>query len=522
MKKTFTINISGTMFHIDDDAFAKLQNYLDSLSRRYSGSSEGKEIIDDIEARIAELFRENKKWETQVISIDDVNRVIETMGEPNEFEEEIPNDETDSKERKFDSDSKFGKRLYRNPDDRIIGGIAGGLGAYLGLDPVIVRVLFILLAFTSIGIIIYIVLWIIMPVATTTAQKLEMEGKNVTISNIEQSINEEFKEVKNSFEKFRNSKDYKHGLNLFEKFMMSIGQIIKAIFKIVIVLLGIALIFLGISFIFGIFGSFFSVAWFVFPFEINQITAPEMFTWIADLENARILIIGIILLVSIPILSIIYGGFRLVFSMKSNKLVGFAAFIMWLLALIMTVSVIFIEGKNFKTKAIYKNKIELNSFSSSTILIASQPDTLWEYYNDYSQLFDFDQTKVFFGDANHQVFIMPEIDIMKSENNKIQIIEKRSSRGLTRNIAYENSEILNYEITQKNSLLTIGAYGNLPINKKWRAQTLKIIIKLPVGKKIMFDGNMKKILRRSNNIYGIWPNDLIDKEWEMTESGLKK
>ena len=304
--------------------------------------------------------------------------------------------------------------------------------------------------------------------------------------------------------------------------MMSIGQILKVFFKIIIILLGISLILLGISFIFGIFGSFFSVAWFVFPFEINQLTGFEFFTWIADYENARILVIGIIMLVSIPILSIIYGGFRLAFSMKPNKLVGLAAFIMWVLALIMTVSVILIEGKNFKTKAIYKNTTELKNFTSNTIFITSYTDTISEYYYDYSQLFDFDQTKIFFEDANHQVFIMPEIDVIKSENNEIQIIEKRSSRGLTRNIAYGNSEILNYEITQKDSLLTIGAYGNLPLNKKWRAQTLEIIIKLPVGKKIMFDDNMKKILRRSNNIYGIWPNDLIDKEWEMTESGLKE
>ncbi len=529
MKKTFTINISGTIFHIDDDAYEKLQAYLNSLSQRFSGNNEGKEIIADIEARIAEIFTENFNktvagWEKQVITIDDVLKLIDIMGEPDEFEDgDNTHEDTSTKESGTASSSRLGKRLYRHPDDRILGGVAGGLAAYFAIDPVIIRALFILLAFTSIGIILYVILWVIMPVAQTTTQKLEMEGKNVTITNIEKSINKEFKEMKNSFNKFKSSQEYKNGLNLFETFMISLGKILKVAFKIIIILIGITLIILGVSIILGIFGSFFSVAWFVFPTEINQITSPEMFTWIAELENARILIIGLLMLIGIPIISIIYGGFRLIFNTGSNyKLLGFAGLILWLTALVMTVSVVFIEGRNFKVKAINREKTELNKFNSNTLYVKSQADTITNYYYDYPQILDFDETKIIFKEGNHQVFILPKIDIIKSENNEIEIVRKQSARAKNRNTAYENAKDINYKINQMDSLLTVDAYSYLEINQKWRNQNFELVIKLPVGMSIFFDKSTEEILYNSNLIDGIWPEDLINTKWEMTERGLKK
>ena len=524
MKKTFTINISGTMFHIDDDAYEKLQDYLDRLAQRFSGNSEGKEIISDIEARIAEIFSENLKWEKQVISIDDVNKLINIMGEPDEFEDnESTEEETSTEESSANSGTRFGKRLYRHPDERIFGGVAGGLAAYFAIDPVIIRALFVLLAFTSIGVVLYLILWVIMPVAQTTTQKLEMEGKNITISNIEKSINKEIKEVKNSFNKFKKSNEFKASMSVFESVMMALGKILKVAFKIILILIGVALILIGVSVILGIFGSFFSVAWFVFPTEINRLTSPEMFTWIADLENARIFIIGLLMLIGIPILAIIYGGFNLIFHTgANNKMLGFAGLILWITALIMTVSVVFIEGRNFKSKAIYMNKIDLDKFNSNTLFIKAQADTITDYYYDYPQIFDFDETKIIFNNGNHQVFILPMIDIIKSDDDKIEIIEKISSRAINRNTAYDNAKDVNYKIIQNDSLLVFDAYSYLPENQKWRNQSYKLIIKLPVGKSIFFDKNMEELLYNSDLIYGIWAEDLINTKWTMTDSGLKQ
>ncbi|MFW5822522.1 MAG: PspC domain-containing protein, partial [Tangfeifania sp.] len=128
MKKTFTINISGTVFHIEEDAYEVLQKYLVNLKKHFGTDEEGKEILADIEARIAEIFTENSLDEKKVITIDRVNQVIETMGTPEDFAEE----EAEAEEI-YTSETKRKRRLYRDPDRRVLGGVCGGLGAYFNM-----------------------------------------------------------------------------------------------------------------------------------------------------------------------------------------------------------------------------------------------------------------------------------------------------------------------------------------------------------------------------------------------------
>ncbi len=209
MQKTVNINLSGSVFYIDDDAYALLRNYLDKLEIYFSSQDEGREIINDIESRIAELFNEKLKDKSAVVNKTMVEDVIAKMGQPEDFEgESSAEDFTGSKEERT---SNRKKRLYRDMDGRVLGGVCGGIAAYLNTDPVFVRVLFVILPFLSLGIIVpvYIVLWIVVPAAITTAQKLEMKGENVTIKNIEKAIRNEYEDVKEHFSKVRESKAYK-------------------------------------------------------------------------------------------------------------------------------------------------------------------------------------------------------------------------------------------------------------------------------------------------------------------------
>ncbi len=212
MQKTVNINLSGSIFYIDDDAYAVLREYLDKLENYFGNQEEGKEIINDIESRIAELFNEKLKDKSAVVNKAMVDDVISKMGQPEDFEDET----TEGQEYnnvKQEIYNKQKKRLYRDIDNRILGGVCGGIAAYFNTDPVFVRVLFVILPFLSLGIIVpvYIVLWIIIPAAITTAQKLEMRGENVTIKNIEKAIRNEYEDVKEHFSKVRESKMYKKG-----------------------------------------------------------------------------------------------------------------------------------------------------------------------------------------------------------------------------------------------------------------------------------------------------------------------
>ena len=176
MKKTFTINISGSIFHIDDDAFEKLQKYLHILNKHFNTAVEGQEILQDIEARIAELFIEKTNNKVEVITDAMVDEMIARMGKPEDFMEQ---EEEPSKQKTEDNqpeqETKIRRRLYRDGESRVLGGVCSGLGAYFNIDPVILRIIFVLVLFMGgASVPVYLILWIVVPKARTTARKLEM------------------------------------------------------------------------------------------------------------------------------------------------------------------------------------------------------------------------------------------------------------------------------------------------------------------------------------------------------------
>ena len=184
MNTTVTIHLAHTLFHIDSDAYALLKNYLNKLEKSFAKTEGKQEILEDIEVRIAELFSQYTIRDGYVISEKNINDVIEILGAPEDIsEEETPEESTKSNVQ---------KKLYRDTDERIIGGVASGLGHYFGIDRVWIRLILIILVLSSIGgvVFVYILLWVRIPEAKTTSEKLRMRGEPVNISNIEKKIKE--------------------------------------------------------------------------------------------------------------------------------------------------------------------------------------------------------------------------------------------------------------------------------------------------------------------------------------------
>lgn len=180
MKKTLSINLGRRVFHIDEDAYEMLKQYLGSLENHFSGNSEKNEIISDIESRMAEDFDSQRSGEP--VNEDMVKNIIDRLGSVND----ITSDET--KQTNFSSDisTQKTKRFYRNTDDALLGGVASGIAAYFGIDPLIPQILFVIFAFTGgFAILIYIALWIIMPEAKTPEEKAQMSGRPFTLKDIE-------------------------------------------------------------------------------------------------------------------------------------------------------------------------------------------------------------------------------------------------------------------------------------------------------------------------------------------------
>jgi phage shock protein PspC (stress-responsive transcriptional regulator) len=191
MKITVSVNLGGYSFNIDEDAYSELKRYLKNLEMHFAGEESSSEILQDIEARMVELFRSRLTGYKQVININDVKEVTAIMGNPEEFSD----NEGPSRKEKFSTPGPH--RMYRDPDKRIIGGVCAGMGAYWDIEPWIIRVIFIALALGGgLGVIIYLILYVVLPEAKTTAQKIEMKGDPVNIHNITESVKKEFDNVR--------------------------------------------------------------------------------------------------------------------------------------------------------------------------------------------------------------------------------------------------------------------------------------------------------------------------------------
>lgn len=190
MKKTISINLAGSSFYIDEDAFAKLDAYLTAVKAHFAKYPDSDEIVSDMEARLAEHFAVTENEAQRVISAADVAEMIRVMGTVADFAAE--EGETNSTETTTAESTQ--KRLYRNPDDAVIGGVCSGIAAYFGIDPTIVRLLFGLSVLVGgFGIALYLILLVITPEAKTPAEKLRMRGEPVTLAQIEATVREQLK-----------------------------------------------------------------------------------------------------------------------------------------------------------------------------------------------------------------------------------------------------------------------------------------------------------------------------------------
>ena len=318
MKKTLTVNLGGTVFNIDDDAYRLLDNYLSNLKMHFRKEAGADEIVDDIERRISELFAEKLSAGSQVITIADVEEVIARMGKPEDMEAEGESASADSGSTStgggygagaWNSNTAYGttrRRLYRNPDDKMLGGVISGMAAYLGWDVTLLRLLLLVILICGVGTLIpvYIVCWLIIPEARTAAEKLSMRGEAVTVENIGKTVTDGFEKVSNNVNDFISSDKPR---NFFQKLADVFVLVIGFILKFFIILAGIFLLppLVLVVFILVVvtFALLMGGAGFIYnlsPFGADLING-------APLSMAIMGCIGTILFIGIPIFSLIYA-----------------------------------------------------------------------------------------------------------------------------------------------------------------------------------------------------------------------
>lgn len=508
MKKTISINLSGFIFNIDEDAYSELSQYLTLLKNHFGKEDEGLEIVSDIESRIAELFKERITDNKQVINIDDIKEIISMLGTPEMIIDEDKSDSENKKEEKTQEKSKVkdNRKFYRDTEDRVLGGVCSGLGAYFGIDTVIMRILMILLFF-GFGPLVYIILWIVIPPARTTAQRLQMKGEKVNVKNIENSIKEEVSSVK---ENFRKHKYFEHASSIIHKIFSIIGTIIKAFFKGIVIFIGIIIVISGIMLLMSLLG--------IFHFgTINEVSFNFDYLWqlFADTSSLWLIITGLSLIIGIPLIFLLYGIIKIIFNLKtSNKLIGITGFMFWLMGLFLVIGIIINESLNYKVSAKVTENIKFDKNSFDTLFIDSKNNS--KTFNEI-QLFDH-----YYGIDSESDSLMiygfPELEFEKSDSSYFELIITKKARGKSKKEAQLNANKIVYNINLTDSLLMLTDYFDLNEVKKWRMQNITLTLKIPANKTIKLSKKLDNFNVYLNNEEDFYDNEILEKYWTMNQN----
>ncbi len=509
------MNLGGFFFHIDEDAYQKLNRYFDAIKK--SLSSDGRdEIMNDIESRISELFSEKLTSEKQVIGLKDVDDVIAVMGQPEDYK--IENDEPKETNYSYTTTTTGSKKLYRDRENGIIGGVASGLGHYFGIDQVWIRIVLVLLVFAGFGtgIIAYIVLWAVTPEATTTSEKLEMRGEPINISNIEKKVKEEFENVS---EKFKNADYGKMGNQVrsgAEKIGSSLGDVILAILKVFAKFIGAIIVVVAsatlISLIISLFTvgstSFLHVPWLDY-FNTFNYTNTSM--WFVSLL--------FFLAIGIPFFFLLILGLKiLVTNLKSiGNVAKYTLLAIWILAVgvLITIGVRQATEVAFDNKVVTKQQININP--NDTLYIKFR-------FNDYytKDINDREDFKFVQDSANQDLLYSNNVrlEIMPTDEKSAYIQIEKSANGKSFNEAKGRAEKITYNIKVTGNQLVLDNYFLTDVKNKYRGQEVKLFLYLPKGTYLKPDTSLR-YYDETDGDYFTWNPDSNTDVYKVEDNKVK-
>jgi phage shock protein PspC (stress-responsive transcriptional regulator)/ElaB/YqjD/DUF883 family membrane-anchored ribosome-binding protein len=637
MKKMININFQGRIIPIEETAYEMLKQYVESL-RRYFMNEEGRdEIINDIESRIAELFNNRLKNGAVCITDDDVTAVIGSMGRPEDFGEHAGSETSgntsyasSSQQAPFNYTST-GSRLVRNSDDKIIAGVCSGLANSIRIDPVIMRILFVVFFgvafwiyivlwivvpaqsiktnitkrlyrnrenraiagvcsglasyfkvdvwiprlifalpllisifdgafgnhgfdfdfFPAIGFIsgslfssflfIYIVLWIVLPEATTTSEKLELRGERIDLNSIRDTVKEDLQGVKGRAQQFGEEvKQTAHQLGDKAKLMAEdagqaarsfayeaapvvqntgsgIGHVIGVLLKI---LLFIIIGSMAVA-VLGILVAMFGVGLTLMPLKgyLLEGSGQNLLAWAS-----------LLLFIGIPILAFIVWIIRRIAGVKSkNHYLGYAFSALWLAGLFCFIALVAGLSNNFRFPAKTENPYSLSKPITEKLVVKVSKSTT-QYYGGWWNSREFP-----FGVSDDSLMLRNvQLEISKSEDPDFHVLTSKYSHGASSKQAEEYANAIAFNINQQDSVLYLDNGFKIPRGAKFRNQHLVVKVQVPVGKRILVDRSVSRKYDRFNINFGRsgtwdwdedWDSDYRwdeDVEYIMTNGGLER
>jgi phage shock protein PspC (stress-responsive transcriptional regulator) len=503
MNKTVNINLGGMFFHIDEDAYQKLTRYFDAIKRSLSNSSGQDEIIKDIEMRVSELLTEKQKTEKHVVGLKDVDDVIAVMGQPEDYR--IDEEGIGATATNFSSSSSTGSRkLYRDKDGEMIGGVLAGLGHYFGIDKVWLRIFFLIMFFAwGTGVLAYIILWIVMPEAKTTAEKLEMTGEPVTISNIEKKVREEFENVS---DKFKNANYDEMGNRVktgAEKIGSSLGDFIIAVFRVFSKFLGVILIIAGLFILAALFIAVFTLG------SSNLVDVPwQGFIEAGNFTDYPVWTFGLIMFfaVGIPFFFLALLGFKLLSpNLRSiGNIAKSTLLAIWLIAISLAIAIGLKQASAFAVDGRVVVKENFNLSPTDTLLIKFK-------HNDYfaKNIDDNSNFKITIDSTGNDVIYSNNVNfrIAQTDTKSAYIQIEKEAKGKTLFEAKQRAEKIKYSYKIIGNQIIFDNYLLTDVKDKFRDQDIEITLFLPLGTLLKMDESVRRYDETDSDYFYWHPNE---------------
>lgn len=529
MNKTISINLSGMLFNLEEAAYERLHRYLQQIRKSFEGTDGQDEIVGDIESRIAELFAERLK-NKQVILEQEVIDVIAIMGEPETYkdEEEAPTSGSNPGNQNYDAYQS--RRLFRDPDDAVLGGVCSGLGYYFGLDPVWLRLAFVIaLFFAGSGPLLYIILWIVLPKANSTAEKLQMRGEQVNIENIERRIKEEaarFRERAEAFgeearQGFKNANV--HGR--LGSFMEEFSAVFLGFFRRIILFMGrsfgVFLIFLGGVLLFAFLSTVFNSGNLISINDedgISSFSVQAFFgTFFSSPDQQKLFLVGLSLVILAPIIGLLLGGLRLVLHPRLrmgwfgpvNGMLFLAGLVCCIVAGAMLVG-------EFSAKGRMIENVALSTPVGDTLELAVQPGS----EINLRQAMHFDHWHFYYNDGESYLNGWIHVNVASTEETAFSISAEKSARGTDKKQAIQTAAAINYFYRQEGNTVYFNPYFTVKPDNKWRNQNLDVTLHIPEGKFIRFRKGTEDMLFNIQNVQNMNDYEMVEETWQMTKQGL--
>jgi phage shock protein PspC (stress-responsive transcriptional regulator) len=571
MKKNISINISGIIFHIEEDGYETLKKYLDSINRYFSTFEDSSEILADIESRIAEIFLSKLNEEKQVITAEDVSALIATMGSVSDFkaveEPEEKQAEPVSSKKESSSDQSYkapgtfvppkqllrdqkrkilggvcaglgnyfnidpvwirlifaallfaygltflvyvvmwivvpgsydleepevGKKMFRDPERKVIGGVSGGVAAYLGIDIILVRVLFILLIFAGgLGFFLYIILWISVPEARSITDKIQMQGEPVTLSNIESNIKKNFN-IKEGEPESTLTKILLFPFRLIGLILAALGKIIEPLIDVVRVVIGIFIILVGIALVFsivvaaGVLLGMFTSGVFSTPWVSEMDVPVHVFTrafpgWVVIAAIVAALVPSIFL--------ILLGASAIAKRLVFQGTAGWSLFVLFFISMAMLAVGVPKIVYSFHEEGSYKVETAYKINGKRAVLKLNETGT------------DYDGAR---------------LTLRGYQGTDFKLVQTFESQGGSRSQAIENAKMIDYNVSFSDSVLTFDEDVEFREHAVFRGQNINMILYIPYEFPFTMDEGVSRFI--SQYVDG----DYLDGyTWKMTRNGLE-